>query len=146
MRTYNECKNAHDIGAYIYIYIYIHIHTQVLEQGEYSVLLHDGVMPWQRFLHFWHFIRGFIGVFPSQRDSNANLFPLVIAWTSCWTKSPVASDLRPHDIHVRSLWCYNVTFCWRGARHQPARWESVWVGYGYKYVAISMHKCTNSTH
>ena len=31
------------------------------------------------------------------------MFSLLVAWTSCWTYSQVAIDLRPHDPHLTSL-------------------------------------------
>ena len=56
------------------------------------------------------------GGFPSQKTSNEELscFPsLVLAWTSCWTDSRVASNLRCHAAYVTSLYHLNM-FMWSG--------------------------------
>ena len=54
---------------------------------------HDDVI-WMRLPHKWLFGRGI---------HQALMFPLLLAWTGCWTKSQVASDLKCLAGHVNGL-------------------------------------------
>ena len=53
------------------------------------------------------FVRGITSGFLSQRANNVALvFSLMLAWTSCRTKSHIVSYLKCHaDTHAMSLWC-----------------------------------------
>ena len=55
---------------------------------------HDNVMIWIRLPHDWLFGRGI---------HQALMFPLLLAWTGCWTNSQVANDLKCHAGHVSGL-------------------------------------------
>ena len=53
--------------------------------------LHYNTMTWKHFLHYWHFVRR---IHHYQRISLTNvqlcrtlMFPLLLAWITCWTNS-----------------------------------------------------------
>ena len=69
---------------------------------------HDNVMIWKCSPHYWPSMRGIHHwvVVSITNTQLALLLSLMLAWTSCWTNSQVAGDLRCHDAHVITWkWC-----------------------------------------
>ena len=70
---------------------------------------HDMIMTWQWFPHYWPYVRGIHGSLLDSADKGpvtvTLIFPLLLAWISCWTNRRVVSAFRWHDAHVISPWC-----------------------------------------
>ena len=67
--------------------------TLSLSQG--WLLHHDDVTTWERFLYYSS--NGY------RTKTDVRMFPLMSAWTNCWTSIWVTSDAWHHDAHVTSL-------------------------------------------
>ena len=66
--------------------------------------LHDDVIKWKHFPHYWPFVRG-IWLHKGQRRG-ALTFSLICAWINGWLNNREAGDLRCHRAH------YDVTVMW----------------------------------
>ena len=75
----------------------------VLAGNNADELLHDDVIKWTHFQHYWPFVRG---IHRSPVDSphkgqwrGALMFSLICAWTSSWVNNRDAGDSRRHRPH-----------------------------------------------
>ena len=84
----------------IILVLYMLIHCS----GTHSCMLHDEVMTWKRFRHYWPFV---LGIHQSLVDSlhkgPVMWCSFLMFWTSCWTSSSVAGNLRCHIFVTRQL-------------------------------------------
>ena len=74
-------------------------------------LLHDDVIKWKHFPHYWPFVRG---IHQSPVNSphkgqwrRASMFSLICAWINGWVKNREAADSRRHRVH------YDVIVMWK---------------------------------
>ena len=68
--------------------------------------------------------------------TQALMFSLMIAWTKCWTNSPVTSDLRHQDSHVASLECHLL-----GGRIKIVYFSAFITLFSLNFVSEHYHLC-----
>ena len=88
--------------------------------------LHDDIIQWKHFSHYWPFVRGIHRSLVNSPHKGhwheALMFSLIYAWTNGWANNHDAGDRRRHYAHLH----YEVTVMgsdniWVG----PNRWQAI---------------------
>ena len=108
--------------------------------------LHDNVIKWKHFPHYWPFVGGIHRSpmnFPHKGQwRRALMFPLICAWTNNWVNSWDTGDLRCHWVHYDVTVMESVTIVDRVIMRSGAHFMNNWfiviiqIQWKYNFVPI----------
>ena len=127
MRWFFLCSMVILVNIRIPNKFYLNIVTNIyLYQPWYAANIHDDVIKWKHFPHYWPFVRGIHRspvISPHKGQwRGALMFSLICVWINGWVNNREAGDLRRYRAH------YDVTVMLRQkvSRSSDTPWRKSW--------------------